>query len=255
MENLKKIKENLENFLDKVCDFQLQAREKNYEIRTKTSAVDFVTSIDKKSDELIINFIKNNYPTHQILTEESGIIGTKSDYLWVIDPIDGTTNFIHKYPLHSISIGLEYKNKPVLGVVALPVLNMKFSAIKNGGAFLNGKQIFVSNISSLENSILSTGFPYTRAIENPNLKYFNKIINKISGIRRSGSAAIDICFCAAGFCEGHFEFNLNRWDICAGELILSEAGGDSKKIGFKNNTMFIFTNSAINKELEEQLFH
>lgn len=254
MENLHTIKENLEEFLESVSRFQIEQKDINYAIETKSSQVDFVTSVDKKSDEMIIEYIKKHYPHHQILTEEHGTIGGKSDWCWVIDPIDGTTNFIHKYPLHSISVGLEFQNETVLGMVVLPILGMKFYAIKGEGAFLNDKPIFVSKTASLSQSLISTGFPYNRAKENPNLEYFNKIINHIAGIRRSGSAAIDICFCAAGFCDGYFEFNINKWDYCAGKLILEEARGTSKKFIFGNNTMYFFTNSFIDKELENKLF-
>lgn len=253
-ENLENIRLNLEQFLSKVSKFQLDSKSVDFNIQTKSSVVDFVTDIDKKSDEMIIEFINKNYPSHQLLTEEHGILGPKSEWCWVIDPIDGTTNFIHSYPLHSISVGLKYKDETVLGVVVLPVLNMKFHAIKGSGAFLNDKQIFVSKQSNLEKSLISTGFPYSRAIHNPNLVYFNKIINKIAGIRRSGSAAIDICFTAAGYTDGYFEFNINEWDYCAGRLILKEAGGRCYEKKICSDTMFIFTNSYVDEKLLKTLF-
>ncbi|NLK67075.1 MAG: inositol monophosphatase [Campylobacteraceae bacterium] len=253
-ENLNEILKNLDEFLDTVAAYQLEARKSGFKIETKSSSVDFVTEVDKKSDEMIINFIKTNYPTHQILTEEHGVVGDESPWCWVVDPIDGTTNFIHSYPLHSISVGLKFNGERVLGLVVLPVLKMKFSAIKGQGAFLNGEKISVSKTTELKNAIVSTGFPYSRAVENPNLEYFNKIINHIAGIRRSGSAAIDLCFTAAGYSDAYFEFNINEWDFCAGWLILEEAGGHGKSRKFGHNTMYIFTNSYIDNALNERLF-
>lgn len=256
-EFLNSVRKDLEKLLDEVCNFQLNS--KNFKVETKSSMVDYVTDIDKKSDEMIIDFIKTNYPTHQILTEEHGIIGEKSKWCWVVDPIDGTTNFIHSYPLHCISVGLKFENETVLGMVALPVLNTKFHAIKGCGAFKDSKQIYVSKQSILEKSLISTGFPYSRATHNPNLVYFNKIINKIAGIRRSGSAAIDLCFTAAGYTDAYFEFAINEWDYCAGKLILEEAGGKSYKREFSSkfgkDEMFIFTNSCIDDELKKALFN
>ncbi|CZE46552.1 inositol monophosphatase family protein [Campylobacter geochelonis] len=299
-ENLEEILRNLDSFLDEVGKFQLDSRKSGFSVNTKSSDVDFVTQIDKKSDEMIINFIRQNYPTHEILTEEHGSLPalkckkskeqkisksgsqnfkesefcnniprgdnlettqhkngkneTNNKWCWVVDPIDGTTNFIHSYPLHCISVGLKFNEETVLGMVVLPVLKMKFYAIKGAGAFLNGEKINVSKTSELKKAIISTGFPYNRAVENPNLVYFNKIINQISGIRRSGSAAIDLCFNAAGFCDAYFEFNINEWDFCAGWLILNEAGGRGKVRKFGHNTMYIFTNSHIDEALEKALF-
>lgn len=252
-ENLKSIRQNLANFLKEVCEFQLNSR--NFKVETKSSVVDFVTDIDKKSDEMIINFIQKNYPSHQILTEEHGVLGDENEWCWVVDPIDGTTNFIHGYPLHCISIGLKFRGEAVLGMVALPVLGVKFHAIKGGGAFKDSEQIYVSKESKLEKSLIATGFPYSRATHNPNLPYFNKVINKIAGIRRSGSAAIDLCFTAAGYTDAYFEFGINEWDYCAGKLILEEAGGKSYLRKFDNDKMFIFTNSCIDKELNNVLFN
>lgn len=253
-QNLYKIKENLELFLLDVAKFQLNARNDDIVVQTKSSVIDFVTNIDKKSDEMIIDFIKTNYPKHKILTEEHGMIGNDSHWCWVVDPIDGTTNFIHNYPLHCISIGLKFADEIVLGMVVLPVLNMTFYAIKGEGAYLNNKRIFVTKESRLKKSLIATGFPYSKETSNPNLPYFNKIINKIAGIRRSGSAAIDLCFTAAGYTDAYFEFNINEWDFCAGKLILEEAGGQSYEINLDSNKMFIFTNSYIDDELYNALF-
>lgn len=255
MKNLFIVKEKIKCLMNEVATFQLKSSKSDFNIETKSSDIDFVTDIDKKSDEMIIEFIKKNFSDFKILTEEHGYLGnSESKYCFVIDPIDGTTNYAHNYPLHCISIGLKYEEKVVFGMVYLPVLKMNFYAIKNHGAYLNDEKIFVSKTNDLNRSILSTGFPYSRAIDNPNLYYFNKIINKIAGIRRSGSAAIDVCFCAAGFTDGYFEFNINEWDYCAGKCILEEAGGSCEMFIFENNKMFLFSNSAINHKIKDVFF-
>lgn len=256
MLKLEKVLEKLEMVVDEIGKFQLESLEnKNFIIEEKSTTVDMVTEIDKKSEEMILKFIKENYLTHSILTEETGFHNgsEKSEYEWVIDPIDGTTNFIHGYPFHCISIGLKYKEKTVLGYVYAPQLNTKFFAIKGQGAYKNGKKINVSSESRLEKSVIVTGFPYERAIENPNVIPFNNVVNKVAGIRRSGSAALDICYVAAGNLDAYWEYNVKPWDICAGELILEEASGTVQKIIEGKHTLFIFGNGKIDDILIKNL--
>lgn len=191
---------------------------------------DLVTAIDKASEKFIIKAITGSFPDHEILSEEGGgknksdqSPATKSDFLWVIDPIDGTTNFAHGYSFFAVSIGLLYKGKPLVGVIYAPMLKELFYAQKGGGAYLNGDKIRVSKVKSLQTSLLSTGFAYNNWAANmPHFEYF---LNESQGIRRGGSAALDLCHIAAGRLDGYWEYKLKPWDIAAGVLIVTEAGG------------------------------
>lgn len=253
MLDYREVLEKLDKYLEEVAKFQLQSlEERNFKIEEKKTAVDMVTEIDKISEKMIISYIKENYPDHSILTEETGAY-EGNEYEWVIDPIDGTTNFIHGYPFHCISVGLRYKSEAVLGLVVAPQLNVKFYAIRGEGAFKNGKKLHVSDESIMNKSIIVTGFPYERASENPNLIPFNNVVNKVAGIRRSGAAALDLCYVAAGNLDAYWEYNIKEWDACAGELILHEAGGTSKRIIQGHNTLFIFGNGKIDKYLTAAL--
>ncbi len=237
---------DVNEWIDKVAQFQVDAmHHKDYNIRTKDSDINLVTDIDIKSEEMLIEFITNKYTDHSILSEESGTNGHNSDYMWVMDPLDGTTNFIHGFPMFSISVALKYQGITQLGMVYAPLLNMKFKAIRGQGAYLNEKKITASKTSNLKDSLISTGFTYNRMEENINLKYFSKIINKISGIRRTGSAAVDVCLVAASALDGYWEFNLNEWDICAGALILEEAKGKITHLDECSNRLMVCSNSNI----------
>ena len=254
--NLKEVLSKLNKCLEEVSEFQLLSLEsQEFQIEEKKTEFDMVTEIDKKSEEMIMSFIRENYPGHSILTEETGFHDGKveNEYEWVIDPIDGTTNFIHGYPFHCISVGLRYKGETVLGLVKAPQLNISFHSIKGEGAYRNGKRISVSEMEKLQKSVIVTGFPYERAIENPNVIPFNNVVNKVSGIRRSGSAALDLCFVAAGNLDAYWEYNIKEWDMCAGELILKESGGTSQKFIQGHNTLFLFGNGRIDEELYEAL--
>ena len=185
-----------------------------------------VTEIDRRSEEIIITLIKDNFPDHQIIAEESDAVRTDSDFCWIIDPLDGTTNFIHGFPCFSVSIALESQGEIILGIIFNPVLNELFSAIQGLGAFLNKKRIHVSDISSMEFSLTSTGFPYEiNRYFNSNMEIFKRMYKSCQGVRRAGSAAVDLCYVAMGRFDGFWEFDLNAWDISAGALIVEEAGG------------------------------
>jgi myo-inositol-1(or 4)-monophosphatase len=185
-----------------------------------------VTEIDKKSEEIIIETIKKHHPSHDILAEESGTRGTSSDYRWIIDPLDGTTNFTHGLPVFCISIGLERKGELIAGVIYDPNLDELFTAEKGKGAYLNGKRIHVSETTNLGQSLLVTGFPYN-ITENPNhaVEHFVHFLMKAQGVRRMGSAAIDLAYVAAGRFDGFWEVALHPWDMAAGVLLVEEAGG------------------------------
>lgn len=199
---------------------------KNFQIEYKSGENNLVTEIDKKSEQTIIEFIQKKYPTHGILAEEHGELRKNSDYLWVIDPLDGTTNFAHGLPIFSVSIGLQKKNKTIAGVVYDVMRNIIYSAEEGGGSFANGTRINVSSRNEIQQSILVTGFPYN-VKENPEKAFerFEVMTKNSRAVRRLGSAAIDFCYVAAGVFEGFWEVHLHPWDICAGKLIVEEAGG------------------------------
>lgn len=199
---------------------------KNFQIEFKSGENNLVTEIDKKSEQTIIQFIKNKYPSHGILAEEQGELRTNSEYLWVIDPLDGTTNFAHGLPIFSVSIGLQKKNKTIAGVVYDVMRNIIYSAEAGGGSFANGTRINVSRRNEIQQSMLVTGFPYN-VKENPEKAFerFEVMTKNSRAVRRLGSAAIDFCYVAEGVFEGFWEVHLHPWDICAGKLLVEEAGG------------------------------
>lgn len=187
---------------------------------------DFVTHVDLESEEAIIRHINTAYPSHAIWAEETGQKNKASDYLWIIDPLDGTTNYIHGFPCFSISIALKYKNKLILGVIFDPIRNELFYAQKDEGAFLNDKRIQVSDIEDLSKALVATGFPFREKDQlDVYLKSFFSIFKQCSGVRRAGSAALDLAYIGCGRVDGFWEIGLSSWDIAAGVLIVEEAGG------------------------------
>lgn len=197
-----------------------------FKISNKEGVNNLVTEADHASEKAIMEVIKASYPDHYILSEEAGELKMDSEYKWIIDPIDGTVNFANGIPLCCISIGLEKEGKMLMGAVYNPFVNEFFFAQKNYGATLNDKKIHVSTKSNLMESCLVTGFPYTY-LDMPNgpLEVFSKLIRKGIPVRRLGSAAIDLCWVAAGRFDGFYEHKLQAWDSAAGFLIVEEAGG------------------------------
>ena len=189
--------------------------------------INLVTDADHAAERCVIDHIHTRFPTHGFLAEEQGRIEqSPSPYLWIIDPLDGTTNFAHGYPTYCVSIGLEYRGRCVLGVVFDPTRDDLFTATEGCGAQLNGHPIHVSNTSTLDNSLLVTGFAYDiRESPRNNLDHFAKFALKAQGIRRTGSAALDLCYVAAGRFDGFWEVKLNPWDMAAGSILVKEAGG------------------------------
>ena len=187
---------------------------------------DFVTRVDTESERIIINTIKERFPGHSFLAEESTQESDTGSYRWIIDPLDGTTNYIHQYPVFSVSIALEYNGERIAGVIHDPLRNDLFTTLKGGGAFLNNNRIAVSPVTALKDSLISTGFPF-RQKERIDfyLRLFKNIFNRVSDLRRAGSAALDLAYLACGRCEGFFELGLSPWDIAAGALMITEAGG------------------------------
>jgi myo-inositol-1(or 4)-monophosphatase len=197
-----------------------------FEVTSKGTINDLVTEVDKKAEAVIIQTIKAAFPDHYILSEEAGALAQDSPYKWIIDPIDGTVNFAHGIPLCCVSIGLEFNGEMILGAVYNPFMQEFFFAQKGFGATLNDKKISVSKKDSLETACLVTGFPYNWADLTPNpLEIFARFIEQGVPVRRLGSAAIDLCWVAAGRFDGFYEQHLSAWDTAAGFLIVQEAGG------------------------------
>lgn len=196
------------------------------DMHNKLNDSDIVTSADKECESCIISFIKSRYPDHAILSEESGEDIGSSECRWVIDPIDGTSNFFSGIPLWGISIGVERKGHTEIGVVYLPATEEMFYAERGKGAFLNGSPIHVTSQTRLSRVLVATGFPVDRDT-NPdnNLDNFSAILPLVRDVRRLGAASADLCYTAAGFLGGYWEMNLHEWDVNAGILILTEAGG------------------------------
>jgi myo-inositol-1(or 4)-monophosphatase len=194
------------------------------DIETKLKS-DFVTTVDKKSEECIINIIRDHFPDHKIYAEES-LRQPSGGYRWIIDPLDGTTNFIHGVPIFSIAIGVEYDGDIILGVVYDPTRDELFYAEKNKGTSLNNKSIRVSQVKQAELALLATGYPF-RVKEYLNLyqESFKRLYQQVSGIRRAGSAALDLCYVACGRFDGFWELGLQAWDIAAASIIIKQAGG------------------------------
>lgn len=189
--------------------------------------VDLVTTADLASEKLIVGALRKSFPEMSILAEEGSVFDTGSDYKWVIDPLDGTTNFAHGFPFYCVSIALEYRGRVILGVVYDPERDELFHADSTTGrAFLNGRRIHVTGQSKLEKSLLATGFPYDigSSREN-NLKQFRRFAKLARGVRRAGSAALDLCYLAAGRFDGFWELKLRPWDTAAGIIIVTGAGG------------------------------
>lgn len=188
--------------------------------------IDLVTDADKAAEHLLVSAITKAFPQHAILAEEGGKLGNAdSDYLWVIDPLDGTTNFAHGVPYFSVSIALLEQSKPIIGVVYNPISDEMFAAEQGYGAWLNDRQIRVSKTDSLQKSLLCTGFPYDMHQPNNNIDNFSRLVTKTQGVLRLGSAALDLCYVACGRIDGFWEMDLKPWDMAAGALIVHEAGG------------------------------
>ncbi|MFN3406002.1 MAG: inositol monophosphatase family protein [Cytophagaceae bacterium] len=187
---------------------------------------DLVSYVDKETEKLLVTGLSKLLPEAGFLTEEGTVKADEKEYIWVIDPLDGTTNFIHKFPSYSISIALCKNNVPIIGVVHEMNLDECFAAWKGGGAFCNGLKINISGINKIEDALIATGFPY-RLLDKTD-QYFDIIkecVKQSHGVRRIGSAAVDLAYVACGRFDAYFEFNLKPWDIAAGILLVQEAGG------------------------------
>jgi len=193
---------------------------------TKKGEIDLVTEADLEAEKIILKVIGQNFPHDAIMSEEAGIIQKDSERIWIVDPLDGTTNFAHGFPFFAVSIALQIADKIKLGIVYNPYMDEYFEAVEGMGAYLNKRELHVSNTSPLKESLLGTGFPYDiRKKHKRVLDIFGKMASSAQGIRRAGSAAIDLCYVAAGRLDGFWEQDLKPWDTSAGTIIVTEAGG------------------------------
>jgi myo-inositol-1(or 4)-monophosphatase len=211
---------------------QLQYFHQKLKIEYKGDA-DLVTAADRASETLIRERIAKQFPSHDVLGEEQGLSDHGGEYRWYVDPLDGTTNFAHGYPVFCVSLALEHRSAQsasrVAAVVYDPTRDELFSAEKGRGAQLNGKPIQTSKITQLKECLVATGFPSHKRHKNPNIHFYHQITLRTHGVRRAGSAALDLCNVASGRFDGFWEFNLNPWDTAAGVLILEEAGGKASR--------------------------
>jgi myo-inositol-1(or 4)-monophosphatase len=189
---------------------------------------DFVSEVDQAAEQAIIDILLQAYPGHGILAEESGRThGAKnSEYVWIIDPLDGTTNFLHGFPVYAVSIALAHRGQVQQGVVYDPTRNDLFYASRGRGAFLNDRRLRVSKRTRMDEALIGTGFPFRKGDNFKRyVKMFEEVMQNCAGLRRPGAAALDLCYVAAGYYDGFFETGLNPWDIAAGSLMITEAGG------------------------------
>ena len=234
---------NYMEFIIKLAGEAGEIIEKKFHTKVKVSVKkrqDLVTNVDKEVEQFVIKSIKKSFPDHEILAEESGTLQKTSEYRWIIDPIDGTTNFVHGLHFVAVSIGLEYKGEVVAGVVYNPIMKELFSAEKGRGACLNGKKINVSQTRTLKASLLATGFH--PQYKDHNFNNFEKFTALSRGVRRCGSATLDLCYVAWGIFDGYWEYGLFPWDMAAGGLIVKEAGG---KVTNTDGSKFNFCKKAI----------
>ncbi len=225
---------------------------------TYKGVVNLVTQFDHKAQRLIVNYLLKNFPEYGILSEENVRYDINKPIKWLLDPLDGTTNFAHNLPIWAISLALEVEGKIILGIVYDPTRKELFSAIRGRGAFLNSKRIHVSKTKLLNQSLLVTGFPYDiRESKNNNLNYFARFCVRAQAVRRLGSAALDLCYTACGRFDGYWEIKLSPWDQAAGSLILKEAEG--KITDFKGRPFDIYgqevlgTNGLIHNQMMKVL--
>jgi myo-inositol-1(or 4)-monophosphatase len=217
---------------------------------------DLVTNVDRGSEDIIIGEIRKKHPDHAILAEESGENSSTGSFRWVIDPIDGTTNFVHGYPFFCVSIAVQKKGDTVAAVVFDPFHDEMFSAIQGRGAFLNQEEVYVSLTPDLSGSLLATGFPYRTGEQwHYNMSLFKEFYSRTHGVRRDGAAALDLCYVAAGRFDGFWEYDLNPWDVAAGLLIVQEAGGRTTDFLGKTSSIhdkqILATNGKIHQAMLE----
>ena len=221
---------------------------------TKKGEIDLVTEADLMSEKAILKIIGDKFPRDAVLAEETGEFGQNTERVWIIDPLDGTTNFAHSFPFFAISIALQVEDEVVLGLVYNPYLNEYFEARRGEGSFLNKKSVQVSQTKKLRESLLATGFPYSVYREPDGvMALFKKMLVLAQGIRRPGAAAIDLCYVASGRLDGFWEEDLKPWDTAAGSLIVKEAGGKVSDFNGEPYTSFQNSIVAANPFIHEEM--
>jgi myo-inositol-1(or 4)-monophosphatase len=186
---------------------------------------DLVTEADRASEKLVIERLRSHFPSHAIVAEEGGGHSGSSDFRWYVDPLDGTTNFAHSFPMFNVTLALEQAGEVIAGVVFDPVRQEMFAGERGSGAYLNNRRIRVSNVRRLEDSLVCTGFPSRRRHLSVNIHFYHQLAMSTHGVRRTGSAALDLAYVACGRLDAFWEFGLNPWDMAAGRLLVAEAGG------------------------------
>jgi myo-inositol-1(or 4)-monophosphatase len=223
------------------------------DIRYKGDEVDIVTQADRRSEQFIVSRINQLFPGHAITAEEGTGQDTASEFRWYVDPLDGTTNFAHHYPCFSVSIALAQRDNPLAAVVFNPYYNELYTAARGEGATFNGKKIAVSKVATISTSLLCTGFPTRNRKLSPNLRYYGEFTQRSHGVRRDGSAALDLSCVASGRFDGFWEFGLNKWDVAAGILFIEEAGGRVSDFEGKpyqlGGPVILATNGLIHEEM------
>lgn len=222
--------------------------------RERKSEREFITIADKLAEKEITTIIKGSFPSHSILTEESQFIEEVSDYRWIIDPLDGTNNYVYAYPFFAVSIALEKKGEVILGVVYDPLRDELFEAESGKKAIMNGVEIGVTDISRLKDSRLLTGFPYSMG-KNNNLDNFSRLAIDALEIRVDGSAALDLCYVACGRADGYWELKLRPWDTAAGKIIVELAGGHVTQINGDKYNHYIPNLLATNGKIHDEMIN
>ena len=248
--------EDAKEWAREVGEIQKENLNGDFEIQTKGRNIDLVTEIDKRSEKIIKERINEKYPDHSILAEESDFEEKESEYTWIIDPIDGTSNYANGSSLFCVSIGLKKGDKMVAGCIHIPMMDETYTAFRGKGAYLNGREISVSENDDFETSIIATGFPRDRKTsDQDNVENFRKLIKRVGHIRRNGTAAFELCMVAKGVFDGYWETKLSPWDVAAGTLIVKEAGGRAINLEgeeIEDNGEFIIAgNQKISEKIRE----
>ncbi len=217
--------------------------------------MDLVTEADRRSDALITARLRRQFPGHDIVAEEGGGHQNNSEYCWYVDPLDGTTNFAHRFPVFCVSLGLAFRNEVIAGVIFDPIRSELYTAERGSGAFVNGKRLAVSEIADLSDGLVATGFPPFAPDHELNLQYYFRFTQLCHGVRRAGSAALDLCSVAAGRFEGFWELKLNPWDKAAGVLMVTEAGGQVSDLSGGSFKLLENEVFASNGRVHEQMIH
>jgi myo-inositol-1(or 4)-monophosphatase len=215
--------------------------------------VDLVTQADRRSEEAIVTRLHSRFPRHAIVAEEGGGKETDSRWRWFVDPLDGTTNFAHGYPCFAVSIGLEEEGDPVVGAIYQPITGELFTAAKGQGAYLNNKRIHVSKVDRLATALLATGFPSRKRAHSQNINFYWEFTLRSHGVRRDGSAALDLAAVASGRFDGFWEFGLKPWDTAAGVLLVREAGGTITTLSGENYRVSDVETVASNGQIHEEI--